>query len=90
MLHQLPKDITEDLSNNQCYRYRIENLSMGGKIDQNLLSLKPGAVGHSLWIAYATGFMRLYISNFIIPAFIIQCDLISGLSHLFLISPPLL
>lgn len=62
-LPALPPEVVKDLSNDQQYGFRLASIIVGGEVDANLLTLKPGPISHARWLTTANRFMRIYVGK---------------------------
>ena len=59
----MPTEVINDLSNEQCYAYRMGKMITTGVVDWDLLLLIIGMVQHSRWLITANRMCRVWVSK---------------------------
>ena len=60
-LREMPTEVINDLSGEQCYAYRMGKMITTGVVDWDLLLLIIGQVQHSRWLITANRLCRLWV-----------------------------
>ena len=78
-LREMPTEVINDLSREQCYAYRMGKMITTGVVDRDLLLLIIGQVQHSRWLITANRLCRLWVSKHGLTGenFLILCAIVT-------------